>query len=843
MLKLTLKSLVANRIRFAMTTFAVVLAVSFVVSSFVLTDGLRSSFGSLSEEIVDGTDLAVRPIEEFGAPTTLAAEVLDQVREVPGVATAEPLVEAPENAIRPINASGEEIPTNGPPQLAFGWVSNPELASFTVVAGQAPDGPGEFAMDLSAAARYGFDVGDTYDVITPTGRTQLTLTATTSFGEDNDTLGATLIQLSVEELQNVTGQDGFNSIQVVLSDGADSSTVQGSLSSLAPGLEVVNNATLESEQKADFNSEIDIIGNVLLGFSGVSLFVSIFIIYNTFAIVLSQRTRELALLRTIGADPVQLRRSVLGEAALIGVLASAIGIAGGVGVAWGLRAIFESLGAELPDSPTIVSARTIIVAVVIGVGVTMVAAIGPARRAARVPAIAALRDGAEAADASPRRRTSLGLAVLALGILLGGTGLFVAGSTSVVLALVASGGGAVFIGVAMLSPLVAGPLTAVFGWPMQKLFGVSGRLAKENAGRNPRRTATTAAALMIGLALVSMALTVGESVKAQLRSTLDSSVQADYLIDEVTSDAGFPPTLAAELRSLPVTDQVVGFSYDEASVAGEVQEVVGADLAAVDSLFDLDIIDGSAADSSVTDPVLVSNDEAEALGIAPGDTISTEFATGQTRTLTVIGIFADDVLVEVGYILDRSTWDSVGADSVDAWIALSTADDATEAAIIASLAPIAAAYPQANIDTASEFVERLEGFVDQALTALNVMVALAVIIALIGIANTLALSVFERTRELGLLRAVGMSRSQLRRMVRYEAGLVALFGAVLGTALGVLFGWAGVVALPSSVTSTLSVPVGRIALLVIFAGLAGLIAAWIPARRAGRLNVLDAING
>lgn len=841
MLRLTIKNLAANRLRFAMTTFAVVLAVSFVVSSFVLTDGLRSSFNDLSGEIVGGTDFEVRPVEEFGTPTSLDPSVLADIEAVAGVAAAAPVVTA-ENTLRPINGDGEEISLNGPPQLAFGWVDDARLSRFTLVEGEAPDAAGEFSMDLDAAADNGFVVGETYDVIVPTGTARLTLTGLVSFGENNDTLGATLMQVETSALQELLDEPGYDSVVVALEGNADRAGVESALTTVAPAVEVLDNATLESEQRADFNSGIDVIGNILLGFAGMSLFVSIFIIYNTFSIVLGQRTRELALLRTVGADPVQLRRSVLGEAAVIGALSSAIGIGAGVGVAFGLRWLFGLIGASLPDSPVIISGRTVLVAAVVGIGVTLLSAVGPARKASRVPPIAALRDGAEAGQSRGWVRWSIGSALVAAGSAAGAFGLFVASTTTSIILMLAVGAIGVFVGVTMLSPLVAKPITRVLGWPADRIYGVSGRLAHQNAGRNPHRTATTAAALMIGLAMVSMALTVGESVKAELRATLESSVRADYIVTDDGDGTNFPAAVGTDLAASDVTDTVTRFRYDEAMIDGAVTDVQGTDLAAADVLFDLDIVDGVGVAADVTDPVLISDGLAESEALAVGDLVSMMFPSGIERDLTVIGVYADDIVVDVDYLLDFSTWEAVGAERGDAWLAFSIIDGITTDEADLRLVPIADRYPSVTIATSNDFVEGIEASVDQVLAAVNVMVALAVVIALIGIANTLALSVFERTRELGLLRAVGMSRRQLRRMVRFEAALVALFGAALGVSVGVLFAWAAVAALPATVTSTLAVPTTRILILVGVAGAAGLVAAWGPARRAGRLDVLDAIS-
>lgn len=849
MLRLTLKNLAGNRVRFALTAFAVVLAVSFVVSSFVLTDGLRQQFDGLSAEIVEGTDLMVRPVEpDLGETPNLPDAIVAQVAATDGVADAAPVFQAPDNSIRPIPPDGELIGTNGPPQLALNWVDNPALSSLTLVEGRAPVADGEFTMDVDAAAAHGFALGGTYDVLAPTGTVSETLTGLTRFGSDNATLGATLMQFPTASLQRLTGVSGIDSVAVVLDPGADRAAVQAALGSLAPNTEVIDNATMLSEQQEGFDRGISIMGNVLLGFAAVSLFVSIFIIYNTFAIVLGQRTRELGLLRLVGADPRQLRRSVLGEALVIGVLSSLLGIGAGALVAQGLAALFDALGASLPDMNLVISARTVIVALVVGIGATMVSAVGPARKASRVAPIVALRDGAAAGTGTGRVRLAVGTVILAAGLALGGVGLFAASGTAAIVSLLGLGAATVFIGVTLVSPVAAGPVTRVLSWPARATAGVAGRLAGQNAGRNPQRTATTAAALMIGLAAVTMALVVGESVKAELRSTVASSVTADYMVTEPSGN--FPAGLAPALAASPDVAAVSGFRLDDVltggasgSAGGERTEASGARLDQVPALFDLDVTQGSLTDwaGTVTDPVAVSDKEADRLGLAPGDTVGMDFASGQHRDLTVVAVFADQYVVETPYLLDLSTWDAVGATPADDYVAFALADGIDQDRAAAVVAGLTSTYPQVDVDTPGQFADKVAGFIDQALTAVNAMVALAVVIALIGIANTLALSVFERTRELGLLRAVGMTRRQLRRMIRLEATLVALFGAALGVITGLGFGWAAVVALPDTVTTQVAVPGMRIVVLVAVAGIAGLLAAWGPARRASRLNVLDAI--
>lgn len=839
MFRLTIKNLRANKIRFALTTFGVTLAVSFVVAAFVLADGLRSTFADVSEDITAGVDLEVRPISEFGDPDPLSMDMAATVAAVDGVADAAPSIEAADDSVRPTLADGSTITTEGPPQLAYNWVDNTELSPFTLVDGSAPE-VDEFVMDYDSVAEHGFVIGDTYEFITPTGRYELALSGTSSFGLNNDTVGATLMQMNTAQAGELFDVDGLTAINVQVADTADPATVQAAVASAVPTAEVVDHDTIVTETTEEFTGEIDIVGNILLGFGGVALFVSIFIIYNTFAIVLGQRIRELALLRTVGASPKQIRRSVLGEAFVIGTLASVGGILGGVLVSKGLEALFNATGGSLPESPTILATRTIVTAVVIGLGVTMVSAIGPARKASTVPAIAALRGGADAGAPGSRTRIISGTGGIAAGIVAGGLGLAGVGSTAATVALVAVGAIAVFVGVTLLSPMAVGFITRVLGWPLRRTSGVAGRLAQQNAARNPRRTSTTAAALMIGLTLVSTALVVGESIKSNIASTMEESVLADYIVSDQLEEVDFPTALAAELAGADSVSAVSGFRYVDARVDGDVDPVVAADFEQLPTLLDIDVRNGGF-DTGVTNPVVVASEHAEDSNLLVGDVVTTEFANGITIEATITGFFHDRSLIVEDFLFDISAFEAANVTVTDQWLAISTSPDADPAVNAAALAEFSDLFPHADVETADQFRDRIGGLVDQTLSIVNVMVALAVIIALIGIANTLALSVFERTRELGLVRAVGMSRRQLRRMIRFEAALVATFGAVLGVAIGLFFGFGVVTALPESIATGMSIPVGSIVILIAVAATAGVIAAWLPARRAGRLDVLDAI--
>jgi putative ABC transport system permease protein len=843
MFRLTFKNLRANKIRFALTTFGVTLAVSFVVAAFVLADGLRSTFSDVSQEITAGIDLEVRPVSDFGDPEPLPAGIIDTVAAVDGVADAVPAIEAAEDSVRPFLADGSTIDTNGPPQLAYNWIDNEELNPFSLVDGAAPE-VGQFTMDYDAVAEHDFVIGDTYEFMTPTGRYDLTLSGSTSFGSENDTVGATLMQMNTAEAGELFGVNGLNAVQVEAAAGADIAAVQAAVTDAVvtgePTIEVVDNAAILAEQTADFNSEVDIIGNILLGFGGVALFVSIFIIYNTFAIVLGQRIRELALLRTIGADPKQIRRSVMGEALIIGTLASVGGIGGGVAVSKGLEALFNATGGSLPDSPLILSARTLIAAVVIGLGVTMLAAIGPARKASTIPAIAAMNGAADAKAPGSRTRIVSGTGFITAGIGAGALGLAGTGDTSATVGLMASGAMAVFIGVTLLSPMAVQYVTRVLGWPLAITSGVAGRLARQNSARNPRRTATTAAALMIGLTLVTTAMVVGQSVKTTLAGSIEESVKAEYIVSTQLLEVEFPNELATDLQQSDLVDAVTGFRYIEARVDGDIKDVVAADLGQLGALLDLSV-ETNNPEAGFANAVLVSKDHAEESDVVIGDVVSTAFANGNSVDATIVGIFSDQSIMVQDFLYDTSAFDEANVGETDEWLAISTVPGADQAAVTALFDGVSTAFPFADVETADEYLQRIEGMIDDVLAIVNIMVLLAVIIALIGIANTLALSVVERTRELGLVRAVGMSRRQLRRMVRFEAALVAVFGAVLGVAVGLLFGWGVVQGLPATFADTTSVPVNSIVILVVISALAGLVAAWLPARRAGRLNVLDAI--
>ncbi len=832
MFRLTLRNLNAFKIRLALTTFAVVLGVSFVVASFVLTDGFRQSFSTLSDDIVADVDFEVRPTSDFGSAAPLDPSILNTIEGVDGVEHAAGVIYS--DRLQPMTGDGELVTTNGPPLLSSSWIDEPLLSQFTIREGRAPAGD-EFTMEQVAAADHGFEVGSVYDISTPTGIRALTLVGTTAFGDDSPTMGALLMQYPTDTLASMLdradsfGAASFDAVVVTIADSATMDHVRLGLDlSLPDSVEVRDNAELVADTSADFDQGINVVNNVMLGFAIVALFVSIFIIANTFAIVVGQRTSELALLRAIGATPSQVRRSTMVEALIIGVVASLLGILAGLGITVGLQALFDALGAGLPDAPLVMRTRTVVVACVLGIGVTLVSAMGPARKAASIAPMQAMQASVEAPAKPSRRRSATGIAVMAAGLGAGSFGLFAdVGSVRNTVTLLGVGAAAVFAAMTLMAPTLVRPIVAVLGLPLRTL-GAAGRLSTQNAGRNPRRTASTAASLTVGLGLVTAALVVGQSIKVGFSNLIDDSVMADVVIQ---SDNDISQQIMDQIVAAGSFDTVGSYRYDEMMVDGEVESVMGADLAATATLFDTDVTDGAL--TATPNSVAVYRATADERGLSVGDTVDVTFPSGGAETLTVSAIFESKAILDLDWVIADNDWsDRFGSNDIG-WAAATFAPGIDSAAGID--------IPGVTIENRAEFREGIESEVDQTLVMINVLLALAVIIALLGIANTAALSVFERTREVGLLRAVGMTRRQTRQMFRWESAQVSILGAVLGIGVGLVFGWGVVEALPEFFAASLSVPVVRILVLLVICGLCGIIAAALPARRAARLDIIDAL--
>lgn len=846
MLKLALKSLGANRIRFALTALAVVLGVTFVVASFVVTDSLRSVFGDLATDINEGKDLIVRGSVEFGDRTSadiprVDDALVDQILSIDGVANAEGTIF--QDGTIPLDAEGEVIGGGqGPPTAGSNWSDDQELSQSIIVDGSAPRSADEFVIDIDSADDADLVIGDQYTIVTPAaGRRDFTLVGTYRFGlEDNAAVGAVLTSFETTTAQEVLGYPGeFQEIWIRLDDGASPDAVRSEIGSLLPETaEIVTGEESAKEFEDAVNSFIGPFGTVLLVFALIVAFVSAFLINNTFNIILGQRIRELALLRAIGATGSQVRRSVLLEALAVGIIATVVGIGLGLVGAIAIQALFSAVGLELPDGPLPLAARTVIVAVIVGVGVTLAAAIIPARKAAKVAPIAALRTSSELTEATTRRRTIVGTIIAVIGLVFTGLGLFGDyDSTANQLLSLGFGAMAIFIAVSILSPLIARPLSLIIGTPLPKLLGASGHLARQNAARNPQRTAATAVALTIGLALVSLVVIVGTSLKESFAAALETSVTADF-VASTDSFAGLPNEVRTEMEAAPELDNVSGLKFGQVQLDESTKDVAAADLDVLPELFDLDVRTGSVEPGTI----LIHSDVAEDQSAGVGDELTLTFRSGDTVTLAIGAVFDDNRVLQSSYVIDLETWEANSDDQLDQLVVATIADGADPAAARKIVDDLADEYPSIRVEDQSEFLDRQEQELNNILIIVNVFLVIALLIALVGIVNTLTLSVFERTREIGLLRAIGQTRRQTRRMIRWEAAIVALFGAIIGAVLGVAFGWAIATAIPDTIIDRTVIPWFSIVSFIIAAGLAGLAAAFFPARRASRMNILRAIS-
>lgn len=855
MLKLAIKNLAQNKVRLLLTMFAIVLGVGFVVSSFVLRDGLGAIFDNLVEESVEGIDLLVS--QTNNDIPMVDESVRETVLAIDGVASADLQIDPNINInrIEPVKPDGETITRNGPPQFAFGW-TEAVWSSFEILEGRPPDND-EWIIDPSSLEEHGFIVGDFYSISTPFGLREAQLVGTFTF--DGFIEGPTFMSFTNATIQEYLDYgDLFDQIIVVVDGTVPTNDVGADIVMAlnndpdAPGFFVQNQEDLINEAQGDFNQALDTVGAILLGFALVSLFVSIFIIANTFAITTSQRTRELGLLRAIGATPRQILRSVIAESVVIGLLASLLGIGAGALIALGIRLALNGAGLGIPDFDVVITPRTIILAFIVGILVTILAAVFPAIGAARTSPIAAISGQTDEKQKSLLRFVFAGV-ITAIGLALMAFGLF-GGGDSVLAILVPLGAGAalLFIGVTLFSPLVTGPLSRLIGAPLSIPFGTAGHLAKENSARNPRRTATTAAALMIGLSLVSAASVLGESFKSEFSQILDSTIQADFVVFSDTDD--IPDLVVEALRSENAFGNVTGLrnsgvfleqDLDAATAAGlEVDDrsVAAFDYSQIEGVYDLSVTSGSL-DDITNNTVGIRDTVAEEFALTLGDsiTIVPREDGAEPIDLTVVSIHEEsqvsgEFLVTTERFADLSSNDngSVAA-AIAGGVDSGTADRAFDR--------ISSEFPSFQFQSSAEFRETVSNQIDFILNLLTILLALTIFIALLGIANTLALSVFERTRELGLLRAVGMVRKQTRRMIRWEAVIISAVGAILGTVLGVALGAIVVQAIPEDILSAFAIPWIRIGIMVFGASLAGILAAVFPAWRASRLNVLAAISG
>jgi putative ABC transport system permease protein len=848
MFRATLKSLLAHKLRMGMSAFAIVLGVAFVAGTFVFTDTLGSSFNDLFRQTAP--DVTVRPAQAAAAAQggftgadsrTVPADVVDELSAVDGVQRADGNITDQGTFI--IGTDGKVVGSGGgAPGIGGNFNDSPAAdgtAIVTITQGEPPSGPGEVVIDDASAAASGYQLGDTVRLVTSGAQPSVTgtLVGTVRFGESGNLIGATLALFDTVTAQQLYlgGQNAFNDIAVTGDGSMTNSELAAAITAVLPAdLEAVDDVTIAEENSDQLEQGLSFITTFLLVFAAVALVVGTFLILNTFSIIVAQRTRELALFRALGASKGQVTRSVLLEALVVGVIGSTVGLALGFALAAGLKALFGAIGLDLGQAGLVFEPRTAIAAYTVGVLVTLLAAYLPARKAAKVPPVAAMRDDVSIPESSMRRRLAGGVALTVLGAGLMIWALAFDGGLQPL------GGGvlAVFIGVALLSPVIGKPIVTVIAGGYPRLFGTVGLLARENARRNPRRTAATASALMIGLALVTTMAILGQSTKASVDELISSDLKADYIVSNAIQ-APFSAAVAPEIAALPGVSAAVPFRFSIVDIDGEQSFVAAFDPVAMSQVVAITVESGSL--DTGDDGVLVSSSRAEAAGWSVGDQITVGLPAGPV-TLTISGIIAPSPLIGGEIVLPLAVLEAGGVAPVDSTVYITRAAGADPDSVLAGIDGVLADLPTVTAKDQAEFAEEQRAPIDQLLAIIYALLGLAVIIAVLGIINTLALSVIERTREVGLLRAVGMSRRQLRSMIRLESVAISVLGAVLGIGLGLIFGISLQQAISGDGITVLSVPLLQLLIFVLLAGVVGVLAAVWPARRAARMDVLRAIT-
>ncbi len=815
---------------------AILASVSFVSGSFILADSLRETFDDLFGELTENVDLQVRSVltvDDISAVRDpVPAEVLDTVREVPGVANA---VGSLQRVAQMLDKDGEPIATNGAPAIGASWSDDPDLNGITLKEGSPPEGPDQVAIDRLTADNKGFEIGDEITIVFDNGPATFRIVGLVGLGDTDGFGGATVAVFSEADAPTILDAQGtFDAIDIRVDEGVDVASVQAAIEqALPPRTEVVTGEQVGEEASDSINEIISIFGTGLLIFAFITAFVAAFIINNVFGITIGQRLRELALMRGIGASQKQVRRLIVLEAFIISATATLLGILAGFGVAKLIIGIFNSAGAGFPASSLILRPAAVIVSVIVGVGVTMASVIVPARRAGKVPPVAAMRPEIGFAAISAGRRLVVGIGVTLIGAVMCVIGLFASpGGAFGLIALAGGGALLIFIGVASLSATVARPVAGAIGRPIQKLFGTPGKIARDNAMRSPRRTARTASALMIGVALISAAALFTSSVRDTFGRILDRAVTADFLVLD-PSFLGLPAQVAENIAAVPEVEAVSPVRPVLAQVAGDQVGMAAIEPIGFPDLADLDVTEGGYDAMTADDGVMVFRDKADDLDIGVGDQVEVTFSNGVERSLTVAGLFDDNSIGSDWYISVGLLEQVSDLPPRDQLVLARLAEGADHIQAKADIEAAVSDFPQAEVQTNDEFREDQEGQIDQLLVVISTLLAFAIIISFFGIAITLALSVFERTREIGLLRAVGMNRRQLRRAVRWEAVIVSVFGVVVGTLIGIALAYA----VPSSFVDTITIPWSTLVMVVILA----VIAALYPAYKASRMNVLEAI--
>ena len=840
MVKHSLRSLLAHKLRLLLTVTAVTVGVAFVSGTFVLSDTMGKAFDELYAGLTKGTDVTVRAeaayndISTQGQQRPLEESLVGQVRQMPGVEVAEGGVSG---FALILDKHGDPIQPGGAPTLGSSVAQDRRLAGdFSFRDGRAPDGADEVALDAASARKAGYRVGDTARIVFQNGTGSFTVVGLVGFGKTDSLAGATLAAFDLRTAQERLDKVGeVDQIDVVGDPSVTPTELRDAIAQRLPeGVEALTGAEVADQSSAAIRDGLGIFTNILLVFAAVSLLVGSFVIWNTFNVLVAQRRRETALLRAVGATRRQVLGGIVFEALVVGIVSSALGLLAGVGLAVGIRELLAAVGIEVPTTSAAVEPRTVVAAVLVGVVVTVVAAVAPAYGATRVAPVEALREATPTSQSLGRVRRLGGWALLGLGT----AGLVTCAVVGREPVLTAVSTLVAFAGLVMAGPLLA---RAVAGVANRGRRGNGWRLAARNVRRSPQRAAATALALTIGLTVVCAVAVTASSTKASVADLVRGGNRADLIISPLAQSGGASPAVADILRKRDDVSTVVEMRYTGARVNGDSTALAGVSTGGIADVADLGIASGSL-DDFTGGTMLLGTKSADKLGLAPGDEVTVTFPETGDVTLEVAATFERDALIGSQYVVSLSDYAANVTSQLDTAILVRDAEGADTAEVRSAVTAALKDYPNLDIQDGDDLIRDTQADVDKMLGLVTALLALAVIVAVLGIVNTLALSVVERTRELGLMRAVGATRRQVRSVVRRESVLISLLGALTGVALGTVAGVALSRAMVDQGISRISVPVPTLLVYVLVAALVGVLAAIGPARRASRVDVLRAIT-
>jgi putative ABC transport system permease protein len=834
--------MLVHKLRLFLTVTSIALGVAFLSGTLMMNSSMQRAFDGLFHSINAGTDTVVRGEVEGDQPgpgeprPALPASLLPDVRGVDGVAAAEGMVEG--YALL-TDSDGKPIQPAGAPTLGMTLPTDPSLLGETELrSGRAPTGPDEVAVDASSFAKGDLALGDDITVMFQGPARTFTVVGAVGYGEADDLGGATAAYFEVGTAQRLLDSKGsFDSIVAQAADGTTDEELAQRIGAVLPtGVEAITGEEVSDEQAEAVAGGLGFITMALTGFAGIALFVGSFIIWNTFSMQVAQRTRELALLRAIGATRRQVMRTIIVEATVLGTAASALGLLLGIGMARGLTSLMGLFGLSMPSAPLRVEASTIVVGLVVGTLITVAAAVAPARRATKVLPVEALRDAAPAAERFSRVRLVSGALLVTGGVGVLATALF--GPADVLMTPL--GVVAAILGITTLAPLFMRGLAGVISWPLLRR-GVPGELARQNAMRNPKRTASTAMALVIGLTMVATVAVFAASFKASFTDVLSTSTNADlYVLTPSSQSKGYSPGVVDTVRDVDGVETISPTSNGKGEFDGAEAPFTSIDPATAGQALNLGMVEGSARDLT-NDGVVVKDAVADSRGWEVGDVIPGSFPGAGAARLEIQGTYEAKGIVNTDYVISGAAHTAYFPDRLAGTAMVLVADGQDVAVVEDRIADAIADQPDATVMTQDEFEGEASAVIDQMLGLVTVLLLLAVVIALLGIVNTLALSVFERTRELGLLRAVGMTRGQVRAMVRWESVVISVIGALVGAGLGIALGVALTRALADQGLEKVAIPGGQLALYVVAAAVAGVLAAIGPSRSASNVDVLRAV--